>query len=132
TLTQLCGNGRKARQQQSLGRWTNACPGKSQTYLKQFMKNRASGSKPKQQVHLPEADQRDQRYASACGFQEKLHIPWGGNSNQLNKDKMTTADNPGHPRIGKTISLRMDKLEEPDTFHHKRIFCFAEYLTKYS
>ncbi|KAJ8787136.1 hypothetical protein J1605_005906 [Eschrichtius robustus] len=56
TLTQLCGSGRQARQQQNLGRWTNACPGKSQTYLKQFMKNRASGSKPKQQVHLPEVD----------------------------------------------------------------------------
>lgn len=33
--------------------------------------------------------------------------------------------------ISKTISLRTDKLKELRAFHHKKIFCFAEYLTRY-
>ena len=33
--------------------------------------------------------------------------------------------------ISKNISLRTDKLQELRAFHRKKIFCFAEYLTKY-
>ena len=114
----LCGDGRQARQQQKSKQIDDAGPGKSQTDLKQFMKNGHLGANQSsraifleltgsstgsalrstgEEFHPTLSSHMTKGMTVLVGFQAMLHIPWGNDSNQLNRDKMMTVDNLSHP-----------------------------------
>lgn len=108
----LRGDGRQARQQQKSTEIDNAGPGKSQTDLKQFMKNGRLGANQSSRAIFLELTGSSTGWRGIpphlsshmakvsmvlVGVQATLHIPWGNDSNKLNRDKMMAADNLSHP-----------------------------------